>query len=53
MFATISTFLWFFIPSVILISLGILFEEKLIEFEEHLRRLSRKIARKIRNEIAF
>lgn len=33
MFETMSSFLWFFIPTLILIILGIIFEEKLIAFE--------------------
>ncbi|MBR3552505.1 MAG: hypothetical protein IKN72_03845 [Clostridia bacterium] len=33
MFETMSSFLWFFIPTLILIVLGIIFEEKLIRVE--------------------
>lgn len=36
MFETMTQFLWFFIPSVLLIGLGILFEEKLIAFENRI-----------------
>ena len=37
MFATMQSFLFFFIPSVILILLGILFEEKLVLFEARIK----------------
>ena len=39
MFETMSSFLWFFFGSFALIVLGILFEEKLIQFENYICRL--------------
>ena len=45
MFETMSSFLWFFIPALILITLGIIFEEKLIAFENKLFRAIRKVLR--------
>lgn len=38
MFATTSAFLAFFIPAAILIVLGLLFEEHLIDFEQKIKR---------------
>lgn len=43
MFETMQGFLFFFIPMCVAILLGILFEEKLIAFEQHLKaRISAK-----------
>ena len=36
MFSSLSAFLWFFIPALILLVFGIAFEEKLIRFERKL-----------------
>ena len=36
MFSSLSAFLWFFIPTLILIVLGIAFEKKLVRFERKL-----------------
>ena len=38
MFETMESFLWFFIPTVILICVGIVFEDKLIAFEQKVKR---------------
>jgi len=43
MFATMSSFLWFFIPTLILILTGIIFEEKLIAFENTIWRFIKAI----------
>lgn len=40
MFETMESFLWFFIPAVILICVGIVFEDKLIAFEQKMKRTS-------------
>lgn len=47
MFATMSSFLWFFFIMLALIIAGILFEEKLIQFENFIYRLVCKKLRKI------
>lgn len=43
MFETMTSFLAFFIPTVILISLGIIFEDKLIAVEEWIRERIREV----------
>ena len=45
MFETMQGFLAFFIPTLALIILGIIFEEKLIAFENKLFRAIRKVLR--------
>lgn len=45
MFETMSSFLWFFFIGFGLIILGIIFEEKLIAFENKLFRAIRKVLR--------
>lgn len=47
MFSTMSSFLWFFFIMFGLIVLGILFEEKLIVFEEHLKKIVCRIVRAV------
>ena len=43
MFETMSSFLWFFIPTLILIILGIIFEEKLIRLENTIWRFIKAV----------
>ena len=43
MFETMSSFLWFFIPTLILIILGIIFEEKLIWLEDKIWRFIKAV----------
>ena len=43
MFETMSSFLWFFIPTLILIILGIIFEEKLIRLENTIWRFAKAV----------
>ncbi len=42
MFETMTSFLEFFIPTVVLIGLGIIFEDKLIAFERRIRKRIRE-----------
>lgn len=48
MFESMSGFLWFFFVSLALIVLGILFEERLIQFEDFLFTVGRAFLRAIR-----
>lgn len=51
MFSSILTFtLCFFLPMCLLIILGILFEETLIRFEQHIKALVRAFIRGYRGE---
>lgn len=43
MFETMSSFLWFFVPTLILILTGIIFEEKLIAFESKVFRFAKAV----------
>lgn len=43
MFETMSNFLWFFIPTLILILAGIIFEEKLIRLENTIWRFVKAV----------
>lgn len=43
MFETMSSFLWFFIPTLILILTGIIFEEKLIRLENTIWRFVKAV----------
>lgn len=43
MFETMSSFLWFFIPTFLLIIIGIIFEEKLIAFESKFFRFAKAV----------
>ena len=43
MFETMSSFLWFFIPTLILIIIGIIFEEKLIALESKFFRFAKAV----------
>lgn len=48
MFESMSSFLWFFIPSLLAICAGIVWEEKLIEFENKIARVFLAIVRTIK-----
>lgn len=48
MFPTMKSFLIFFFITLALIILGILFEEKLIEFEEHPKETALRFLRNVR-----
>ena len=48
MFETMKSFLWFFIPFVLAICAGILWEEKLIEFENKIARVFLAIVQTIK-----
>lgn len=43
MFENMSSFLWFFIPTFLLIILGIIFEEKLIRLEDTIWRFIKAV----------
>lgn len=43
MFETMSSFLWFFIPTLVLILTGIIFEEKLIRRENTIWRFAKAV----------
>lgn len=51
MFATMSSFLWFFIPTLILILTGIIFEEKLIALESNIFRFAKAVVSGIKMTI--
>ena len=46
MFETISGFLWFFIPTLALICVGIVFEDKLVRFENAICRAVKNLFNK-------
>lgn len=48
MFESMSSFLWFFIPTLIAILIGIVIEQKLIRFENKIARVFLAIVRTIK-----
>lgn len=48
MFESMSSFLWFFIPSLLAICTGIVCEDKLIEFETKIARVCRAVVKTIK-----
>ena len=51
MFETMSGFLWFFIPTLIAILIGIVIEQKLIRFENRIARVCRAVVKTIKEEM--
>ena len=51
MFETMASFLWFFIHFVLAICTGIVFEDKLIEFENKIARICRAVLKTINQTI--